>query len=210
MARFGRFPGENSWNASKIPTFRQKACLGTTPKPRRTTKSLADSDSTQFEMQISNAFMQICEFSFFDRIWAEQLPGRECFAPCRNPNHNTQQAAREGRSSGSLEAPNPFEIGSGYKFFVILKIPKTTKIAEHTVLVTTGAWGPGCKWCNFRMIQIRRFRISNRPGAVRSFSWRESMKCIKNLNFSSKVVPWNNPQTSTDDKIVGRFGFYAA
>ena len=134
------------------------------------TKSLADSDSTQFEMQISNAFMQICDFSLFDRILAEKLPGRECFAPCRKPNPQHPASGPRGEVQWLSGSSKPFEIGSGFKFFVILKIPKTTKIAEHTILVTAGAWGPGCKWCSFRMIQTRRFRISSRRGAVRSFS----------------------------------------
>ena len=124
-----------------------------------------------------------------------------------NPTHNTQKAAREGRSSGSLEAPNPSKLAPDSNFFVILKIPKTTKIAEHTILVTAGGWGPGCKWCNFRTIQIRRFRISNRRGAVRSFSLRKSTKSIQNLDFSSKFLAWNTVQILTDDKIVDGFGF---
>ena len=38
----------------------------------------------------------------------------------------------------------------------------------------------------FRMIQVRRFRISNRRGAVRSFSWRKSVKYIKKIRLFVK------------------------
>ena len=66
---------------------------------------------------------------------AEKLPGRECFAPFREPNPQHPSSGPRGEVQWLFGSSKTFEIGSGLKVFGILEIPKwPPKLLNATLL----------------------------------------------------------------------------
>ena len=77
-------------------------------------------------------------FHLLTRFWLKTSPEESASRHVENPNPQYTASGPRGEVQWLSGGSKPFEIGTGFKFFVVSKIPQTTKIAEHTIL-TAGA-----------------------------------------------------------------------
>ena len=152
--------------------------------------------------------MQFRELSCFDPgSGCKNSPEESASHHLENPTHHTHQAAREGRSSDSLNAPKPPKLALKSAFSRFLKPPKChpnrwTPSPRNTE--AQGIWRQARRW-NMDSNTV----IPNNDGAgcgLSTFFAKIDEMCPKLTPFLEKS-DFRRPQTSNNGHGIAIFGF---